>query len=129
MAFYESVVITRPELTESQVENLTNELITIITTEKGKVKSTENWGLRNLAYKINKNKKGHYFLINIDCNPSTISEYERQMRINEDIIRFLTIKIDHISDKPSILSIDNQDSIEPSLTSKKDGNNLEEKEV
>ena len=66
MAFYESVVITRPELTESQVESLTNELISIITSENGKVHSTENWGLRNLAYKINKNKKGHYFLINID---------------------------------------------------------------
>ena len=129
MAFYESVVITRPELTESQVENLTNELIEIITTEKGKVQSTEKWGLRNLAYKINKNKKAHYFLINIDCNPSAIFEYERQMRINEDIIRFLTIKIDHISDKPSILSINDQDNAEPSLTSKKVEDNLEKKEI
>ena len=119
MAFYESVVITRPELTESQVENLTNDLIAIITSENGKVISSENWGLRNLAYKINKNKKGHYFLINIDCDPSAIFEYERQMRINEDIIRFLTIKIDNISDKPSILNINTQDSIEPSQTSKK----------
>ena len=129
MAFYESVVITRPELTESQVENLTNELIGIITTENGKVQSTENWGLRNLAYKINKNKKGHYFLVNIDCNPSAIFEYERQMRINEDIIRFLTIKIDHISDKPSILSLNTQGSAEPSLTSKKVEDNLEKKET
>ena len=129
MAFYESVVITRPELTESQVENLTNELIEIITTENGKVQSTENWGLRNLAYKINKNKKAHYFLINIDCNPSAIFEYERQMRINEDIIRFLTIKIDHISDKPSILSLNTQESTEPSLTSKKVEDNLEKKEI
>jgi small subunit ribosomal protein S6 len=119
MAFYESVVITRPELTESQVENLTNDLIAVITSENGKVISSENWGLRNLAYKINKNKKGHYFLINIDCDPSAIFEYERQMRINEDIIRFLTIKIDHISDKSSILNINTQVSIEPSLTSKK----------
>ena len=129
MAFYESVVITRPELTESQVENLTNELIEIITTENGKVQSTEKWGLRNLAYKINKNKKAHYFLINIDCNPSAIFEYERQMRINEDIIRFLTIKIDHISDKPSILSLNTQDSAESSLTSKKVEDNLEKKEI
>ena len=129
MAFYESVVITRPELTESQVENLTNELIAIITTENGKVQSTENWGLRNLAYKINKNKKGHYFLINIDCNPSAIFEYERQMRINEDIIRFLTIKIDHISDKPSILNINSQDIVEPSIISKKVEDNLEKKEI
>ena len=129
MAFYESVVITRPELTETQVENLTNELITIITSENGKVESTEKWGLRNLAYKIKKNKKGHYFLININCNPSTIFEYERQMRINEDIIRFLTIKIDHINDKPSILNINNQDTNETILTSKQDEDNLEKKEI
>ena len=129
MAFYESVVITRPELTESQVESLTNELISIITTENGKVHSTENWGLRNLAYKINKNKKGHYFLINIDCNTSAIFEYERQMRINEDIIRFLTIKIDHIRDKPSILNINSQDVEEPLVTSKKVEDNLEKKEI
>ena len=129
MAFYESVVITRPELTESQVESLTNELISIITTENGKVHSTENWGLRNLAYKINKNKKGHYFLINIDCNPSAIFEYERQMRINEDIIRFLTIKIDHISDKPEILNMNSQDVEKPLVTSKKVEDNLEKKEV
>ena len=129
MAFYESVVITRPELTESQVESLKNELISIITTENGKVQSTENWGLRNLAYKINKNKKGHYFLINIDCNPSVIFEYERQMRINEDIIRFLTIKIDHFSDKPSILSINTQDATEPSLNTKGDEDNIEKKEI
>ena len=129
MAFYESVVITRPELTETQVENLINELIAIIKTENGKVQSTENWGLRNLAYKINKNKKGHYFLVNIDCDPSAIFEYERQMRINEDIIRFLTIKIDHISDKPSILSLNTQESTEPSLTSKKVEDNLEKKEI
>ena len=129
MAFYESVVITRPELTESQVESLTNELISIINTENGKVHSTESWGLRNLAYKINKNKKGHYFLINIDCNPSAIFEYERQMRINEDIIRFLTIKIDHISDKPSILNINSQDIVEPPVRSKKTEDNLEKKEI
>ena len=129
MAFYESVVITRPELTESQVESLINELTSIISTENGKVHSTESWGLRNLAYKINKNKKGHYFLINIDCNPSAIFEYERQMRINEDIIRFLTIKIDHISDKPSILSLNTQDGKEPSITSKEVENNLEKKVI
>ena len=129
MAFYESVVITRPELTESQVESLINELTSIISTENGKVHSTESWGLRNLAYKINKNKKGHYFLINIDCNPSAIFEYERQMRINEDIIRFLTIKIDHISDKPSILNINSQDVEDPLVTSKKVEDNFEKKEI
>ena len=129
MAFYESVVITRPELTETQVENLKNELVAIITSESGKVESTENWGLRNLAYKVKKNKKGHYFLLNIVCNPSAVFEYERQMRINEDIIRFLTVKINNISEKPSILSINTQDIIEQQQTYKNEENNTEKKEV
>ena len=129
MAFYESVVITRPELTETQVENLTNELVAIITSESGKVESTENWGLRNLAYKVKKNKKGHYFLLNIVCNPSAVFEYERQMRINEDIIRFLTIKINNISEKPSILSINTQDIIEQQQTYKNEENNTEKKDL
>ena len=129
MAFYESVVITRPELTETQVENLTNELVAIITSESGKVESTENWGLRNLAYKVKKNKKGHYFLLNIVCNPSAVFEYERQMRINEDIIRFLTIKINNISEKPSILSINTQDIIEQQQTYKNEENNTEKKDI
>ena len=129
MAFYESVVITRPELTETQVENLTNELVEIITSESGKVESTENWGLRNLAYKVKKNKKGHYFLLNIVCNPSAVFEYERQMRINEDIIRFLTIKINNISEKPSILSINTQDIIEQQQTYKNEENNTEKKDL
>ena len=129
MAFYESVVITRPELTETQVENLKNELVAIITSESGKVESTENWGLRNLAYKVKKNKKGHYFLLNIVCNPSAVFEYERQMRINEDIIRFLTIKINNISEKPSILSINTQDIIEQRQIYKNEENNTEKKDV
>lgn len=105
MAFYESVVITRPELTDTQIENLIDELSKIISNEKGKVVSIEKWGLRNLAYKINKNKKGHYFMMNLDTDPSAILEFERQMRINEDIIRFLTIRIDEISEEPSILNM------------------------
>ena len=92
MAFYESVVIARPELTEAQVDKLANDLSEIITKDKGKIIKIEKWGLRSFAYKINKNKKGHYFMLNLDSAPSTISEYERQMRINEDIIRFLTLK-------------------------------------
>ena len=86
MAFYESVVIARPELTEAQVDKLVNDLSEIITKDKGKIIKIEKWGLRSFAYKINKNKKGHYFMLNLDSAPSTISEYERQMKINEDII-------------------------------------------
>ena len=107
MAFYESVVIARPELTETQVDNLINDLSDIITKDGGKVVKKEQWGLRSFAYKINKNKKGHYFMLNLDSSPTIIFEYERQMRINEDIIRFLTIKIDKIDENPSILSNEN----------------------
>ena len=112
MAFYESVVIARPELTETQIDNLINNLSNIITKDEGKVVRKEKWGLRSFAYKINKNKKGHYFMLNLDSAPTIIFEYERQMRINEDIIRFLTIKIDKIDENPSILSIDNSKSKE-----------------
>ena len=107
MAFYESVVIARPELTETQIDKLINDLSDIITKDKGKVVKKEQWGLRSFAYKINKNKKGHYFMLNLDSAPTIIFEYERQMRINEDIIRFLTIKIDKIDENPSILSNEN----------------------
>ena len=111
MAFYESVVIARPELTESQIENLINSLSKIISDEKGKVVKKENWGLRSLAYKIKKNKKGHYFMLNLDSDPSALFEYERQMRINEDIIRFLTIKINEIDHEPSLLNLNNDEDL------------------
>ena len=110
MAFYESVVIARPELTEVQVDKLVNDLSEIITKDKGKIIKIEKWGLRSFAYKINKNKKGHYFMLILDSAPSTIFEYERKMRINEDIIRFLTLRIELVDEKPSILSIDNDNS-------------------
>ena len=120
MAFYESVVIARPELTEAQVDKLVNDLSEIITKDKGKIIKIEKWGLRSFAYKINKNKKGHYFMLNLDSAPSTISEYERQMRINEDIIRFLTLKIVEVDENPSILSIDNNKSSDEYKTDKLD---------
>ena len=112
MAFYESVVITRPELTETQIDKLINDLDEIINENNGKIVRKEQWGLRSFAYKINKNKKGHYFMLILESAPSTIFEYERQMRINEDIIRFLTIKIDEIDNKPSPLCIENDKSSE-----------------
>ena len=101
MALYESVIIGRQDLTPSQFETIIDKFISVITSFKGKIKKKENWGLRNLAYKINKNRKGHYILLNIDANPEAIFEYERLMRLNEDIIRFLTIKIKSIDDNPS----------------------------
>ena len=103
MALYESVIIGRQDLTPSQFETIIEKFISVIESLKGKIKKKENWGLRNLAYKINKNRKGHYILLNIDGPPDAIVEYERLMRIDEDIIRFMTVKIKFIDDKPSPL--------------------------
>ena len=103
MALYESVIIGRQDLTPSQFETLLEKFISVIQSFKGEIKKRENWGIRNLAYKINKNRKGHYMLLNIDGPPEAIQEYERLMRLDEDIIRFLTIKIKSIDEKPSPL--------------------------
>ena len=103
MALYESVIIGRQDLTPNQFEELIDEFIKIIESYKGAIKKRENWGLRNLAYKINKNRKGHYVLLNIDSSSDAIIEYERLMRLNEDIIRFLTIGISSVDEKSSPL--------------------------
>ena len=103
MALYESVIIGRQDLTPNQFEELVEEYIKTIETFKGIIKKREFWGLRNLSYKINKNRKGHYALLNIDSSSDAIAEYERLMRLNEDIIRFLTIRINFFDEKPSPL--------------------------
>ena len=103
MALYESVIIGRQDLTPNQFEELIDEFIKIIESFKGIIKKRESWGLRNLAYKINKNRKGHYVLLNIDSSSDAIVEYERLMRLNEDIIRFLTIRISSVDEKSSPL--------------------------
>ena len=101
MALYESIIIGRQDLTLSQFEALIEEFVSVLKSQEGDIKKREYWGLRNLAYKINKNRKGHYTLLNIDAPTSAISEYERLMGLHEDIVRFLTIKIDVINEGPS----------------------------
>ena len=105
MALYESVIIGRQDLTPVQFETILEKFIAVIQSFKGEIKKRENWGIRNLAYKIKKNRKGHYMLLNIDSPPEAIREYERLMRLDEDIIRFLTIKIKSINEKPSPLIV------------------------
>ena len=109
MALYESVIIGRQDLTPGQFETLLEKFIAVIQSFKGEIKKRENWGIRNLAYKINKNRKGHYMLLNIDGPPEAIQEYERLMRLDEDVIRFLTIKIKSIDEKPSPLMFNKSD--------------------
>jgi len=103
LAYYESVFIARQDITATQVEGLTETFSELIKEQGGSVASTENWGLRSLAYRIKKNRKGHYVMMNIDAPAGAIHEMERQMRINEDILRYLTIKVDAFEEGPSIM--------------------------
>jgi small subunit ribosomal protein S6 len=101
MALYENVFIARQDVSGTQVEALTDGFATLITENGGQVAKREYWGLRNLAYRIKKNRKGHYVLMNIDAPPAAVKEMERTMRINEDIVRFLTIRVDELEEGPS----------------------------
>ena len=103
MALYECVYIARQELTVAQTEQLSKDLIKIISSNDGEIKNQEYWGLRNLAYKIRKNRKGHYTMFHIDSPSSTIVELERNMRLNEDILRYLTIKTESLPEGPSVM--------------------------
>ena len=103
MPYYETVFIARQELSESQVKSLTEDLCKFITDGGGKIHKTEHWGLRTLAYRINKSRKGHYVLIESDTPAPALLEMERNMRLNEDIMRFMSIKEDKLSDGPSVM--------------------------
>ena len=103
MKLYETVLIARQDISQSQVEEIIKNLKTLITEYKGKILKEEYWGLKTLAYRIKKNRKGHYVLFNIEVDNSTLIEFERIMRLNEDILRFLTISIKEVDDNPSIM--------------------------
>src|SRR5262249_60265460 len=101
MPFYENVFIARQDISATQAEALTEQFATLIAEQGGKVTKKEQWGLRNIAYRIKKNRKGHYVLMNIDAPPAAVSEMERQMRINEDGLRYLTVPVDTLEEDPS----------------------------
>lgn len=103
MPFYETVFIARQDLTESQVKELTENLAQIIKDNGGKVHKIEHWGLRTLAYRIRKNRKAHYVLIETDTPAPALHEMERQMRLNEDILRHLTVREDALSEGLSVM--------------------------
>ena len=103
MPYYESVYIARPDISTAQVDTLTESLTSIIGEGGGKVTKNEYWGLKNLAYRIKKNRKGHYTLMNIDAPAAAISELERNMRINEDVLRYMTVRVDELDENPSIM--------------------------
>ena len=101
MSNYESVLIARQDLGTSQVNNIVSELSDVIKKEGGEVVKVDNWGLKNLAYRIKKNRKGHYVLMNISAPANAIAEFERIMRFNEDIIRYMTVKDEEFNDLSS----------------------------
>ena len=103
MSYYECVFIARQDLSQSQAEALTESYTQILSDNKGKLVSKEYWGLKGLAYPIKKNKRGHYMMMNVEAPSSAIQEMERQMRFNEDVIRYLSIKVDALEKGPSIM--------------------------
>jgi small subunit ribosomal protein S6 len=103
MPLYEHVLLGRQELSSAQVETLVGELKDIIEKDNGKVTKNEYWGLKPIAYKIKKNRKAHYTLLNIDAAPEAVAEMERQMRINSDVLRFMTVRVEEHEDGPSAM--------------------------
>ncbi|QKS00186.1 30S ribosomal protein S6 [Sphingomonas sp. CL5.1] len=103
MALYEHVFLARQDLAQAQVDALAEAATKIVEAHEGKVVKTETWGLRSLAYRIAKNRKAHYVMIEIDAPGDTIAELERQNQINEDIIRYMTIKVDAHEAGPSVM--------------------------
>ena len=103
MRLYESVFIARQDISSQQVESMADEFAGIITNAGGKIHKREYWGLRSLAYRIKKNRKGHYIMFNLETDGATLKEYERIMGLNEDVLRFLNIRIKEVDEAPSII--------------------------
>jgi small subunit ribosomal protein S6 len=103
MPLYECVLIARNDVTQQQVETVADEIGTSLEADGGAVKKREYWGLRGLAYRIKKNRKGHYMLLGMEAKPAFVTEMERQLRLNEDILRFMTVRIEEIDEAPSAI--------------------------
>ena len=103
MALYEHVFLARQDLAQAQVDALAETAKKIIDDNNGRVVKTENWGLRSLAYKIAKNRKAHYVMLEIDAPGAVVAELERQTQINEDVIRYMTVKVDELENGPTVM--------------------------
>ena len=101
MAYYENVFVARQDMSPAQVETLADSYASLIEEAGGKVLKREHWGLKTLAYRIKKNRKGHYVMFDVEADAANVNELERQMRLSEDVIRFLTIRIDEVTEAPS----------------------------
>jgi small subunit ribosomal protein S6 len=103
MPLYEHVFLARQDLSQAQVDALAENATKIIEENQGKVVKTETWGLRSLAYKIQKNRKAHFVMLDVDAPAPALHELERQTRVNEDVIRYMTIRVDEHEKGPSVM--------------------------
>jgi len=103
MALYEHVFLARQDLAQAQVDALAEAATKIVEEGQGKVVKTETWGLRSLAYRIAKNRKAHYVMLQIDGPAGVVAELERQTAINEDVIRYMTVRVDELEQGPSAM--------------------------
>ena len=103
MPLYESVFIARNDITQAQVDAVADQVTTILGEQGGEVKKREYWGLRGLAYRIKKNRKGHYMLLGIDATPAAMQEVERQLGLHEDVLREMTLRVEAIDEAPSAI--------------------------
>ena len=105
MPLYENVFIARQDISGAQVEGLADGFAQLIADNGGEIKKREYWGLRNLAYRMKKNRKGHYVLFHVQAPAPALAELERTMRINEDVLRYLTIRVDAFDEGPSAIML------------------------
>ena len=101
MPLYESVFIVRQDVTAAQVDALADNFAKIVDETGGSIQRREYWGLRSLSFRIKKNRKGHYVLFNLDAPPASIQEMERNMHINEDVLRYMTVRVEKLREEPS----------------------------
>jgi small subunit ribosomal protein S6 len=103
MPLYEHVYLARQDVSAQQVEDLTKQFTTVIEGLGGKVTKNEYWGVKSLNFRIKKNRKAHFTLLNVDAPPAALTEVERQQRINEDVLRYLTVRVDELEEGPSAM--------------------------
>ena len=125
MPLYECVLIARNDVTQQQVEAVADTVAAQLETDGGSVQKREYWGLRSLAYRIKKNRKGHYMLLGLNAAPASINEMERQLGLNEDVLRFMTIRVDEISEEPSSILSRKSDDRERSFRGPKPSGRFE----
>ena len=125
MPLYETVLIARSEITQAQADAVADAATAQVEADGGAVKKREYWGLRSLAYRIKKNRKGHYILLGLDAPSPVVQEMERQLTLNEDVLRFMTIRVDEITEEPSVILSRKSDDRERSFRGPKPAGRFE----